>query len=714
MPVVIFNPTVTAAGLAAAMNADTTGIDLAITHVAFGTGAYDPTGAEPALVAEQKRVAIGGGSLVAPTQARILAIWSSAVDVCAISEVGFFAGDILFAVWSRATGGPIGYKTTGVDFVMFNDIKFDGIPAGSITVSIDSSGTPAALAAIIQHETAGDPHAQYELRDATLTALAALVTAANQMVYSTGADTFEMTGLSAFMRTLLDDADQATARATLGAASPADITNAINNLLGAVPGALDTLDELAAALGDDANFSVTMTNALAGKAALSGANFTGQVQVPAGLIIKSQGGVEGGEFHLQKPDSGSLLEGNLCIDLIGNTLRVFEYGGGEHGFLIDLMSCSTGIGSLLITNDNVATLSNKTFISAALTGTSTAPTAAFGTNTTQLANTAFVQAAVAAILDSTPDALNTLNELAAALGDDANFATNVNNALAQRVRKDASSELAAGVIIGALTNSNSGMPTIVGEHTYVVRGNGVGPALMTFHRPGVYASYFGLDTDNIWKVGGWSAGSVAYALLHEGNYTSYSPSLVGGGASGTWGIGITGNAATATKASTLALGGGDGLAMTFNWTGQVGQPTWLWGSDEGTTHQVYNPSNFNVNYATSAGTVTDNAITVAKLGTTEKKQIAKAWVNFDGTLSGTITPRASHNVSSVTKTTTGDYTVNFSVAMPDANYTPVGMSLFDRFIGIYSMSTTAVRVVNRNGGGTSYDSTTIAVAVFGN
>jgi len=63
----------------------------------------------------------------------------------------------------------------------------------------------------------------------------------------------------------------------------------------------------------------------------------------------------------------------------------------------------------------------------------------------------------------------------------------------------------------------------------------------------------------------------------------------------------------------------------------------------------------------------DGAVTAAKLGTTEQKQIAKAWVNFNGTTSpGTI--RSSYNVSSVTKNGTGDYTVNFASAMADANY----------------------------------------------
>jgi hypothetical protein len=68
--------------------------------------------------------------------------------------------------------------------------------------------------------------------------------------------------------------------------------------------------------------------------------------------------------------------------------------------------------------------------SAALTGTPTAPTAGAGTNTTQLATTAFVSAAVANVIDSAPGALDTLNELAAAIADDANFSTTITNSIA--------------------------------------------------------------------------------------------------------------------------------------------------------------------------------------------------------------------------------------------------------------------------------------------
>jgi hypothetical protein len=54
--------------------------------------------------------------------------------------------------------------------------------------------------------------------------------------------------------------------------------------------------------------------------------------------------------------------------------------------------------------------------------------------------------------------------------------------------------------------------------------------------------------------------------------------------------------------------------------------------------------------------------------------IAKAWVNFDGT--GTPAIRASFNVSSITDNGTGDYTVNFTTAMPNANYAVAGIAMY--------------------------------------
>ncbi|MBJ9137855.1 phage tail protein, partial [Citrobacter farmeri] len=87
-----------------------------------------------------------------------------------------------------------------------------------------------------------------------------------------------------------------------------------------------------------------------------------------------------------------------------------------------------------------ATKASPTF-----TGMPKAPTAAAGNNSTQLANTAFVQAAIAALVASSPAALDTLNELAAALGNDPNFATTMTNALAGKMDKTANGKDIADV-----------------------------------------------------------------------------------------------------------------------------------------------------------------------------------------------------------------------------------------------------------------------------
>lgn len=81
---------------------------------------------------------------------------------------------------------------------------------------------------------------------------------------------------------------------------------------------------------------------------------------------------------------------------------------------------------------------------------------------------------------------------------------------------------------GSLTVSGGGAGTFSGSTGVIgqaggtskleVRANsGTDAAYMTFHRPNSFAAYFGLDTDNTWRVGGYSYGAVSYRLLHEGN-----------------------------------------------------------------------------------------------------------------------------------------------------------------------------------------------------
>jgi hypothetical protein len=93
----------------------------------------------------------------------------------------------------------------------------------------------------------------------------------------------------------------------------------------------------------------------------------------------------------------------------------------------------------------------------------------------------------------------------------------------------------------------------------------------------------------------------------------------------------------------------------------------------------------------------------------------RAWVNFNGT--GTVAIRASGNVSSITDNGTGDYTVNFTTAMPDANYAVVGSGATNttanaRSVMPFEYSTTSVRIRTRSGSDGLADLLFANVAIF--
>jgi hypothetical protein len=96
--------------------------------------------------------------------------------------------------------------------------------------------------------------------------------------------------------------------------------------------------------------------------------------------------------------------------------------------------------------------------------------------------------------------------------------------------------------------------------------------------------------------------------------------------------------------------------------------------------------------------------------------MARAWVNFNGT--GTVAIRASVNVSSITDNGTGDYTVNFATAMPDANYSCVITGENTTFNNSYTwvkaggtQSASAVAMLSVGGAGL-FDSARMNVVVF--
>jgi hypothetical protein len=115
--------------------------------------------------------------------------------------------------------------------------------------------------------------------------------------------------------------------------------------------------------------------------------------------------------------------------------------------------------------------------------------------------------------------------------------------------------------------------------------------------------------------------------------------------------------------------------------------------------------------ANTPPTVQDSAGT--QIGT-----FCRAWVNFNGT--GTVAIRASFNVSSITDNGTGDYTVNFTNALPDANYSVVtggtrsdgAQSTILGLITTTTPSTTVARVFNKDDSGSANDALYACVAIF--
>jgi hypothetical protein len=98
--------------------------------------------------------------------------------------------------------------------------------------------------------------------------------------------------------------------------------------------------------------------------------------------------------------------------------------------------------------------------------------------------------------------------------------------------------------------------------------------------------------------------------------------------------------------------------------------------------------------------------------------LCRAWVNFNGT--GTVAIRASGNVTSITDNGTGDYTVNFTTAMPDTNYACCGMSTYRGVVVTFNLNTTSGGVapatgsvrINSSTASADFDSPLITVGVF--
>jgi hypothetical protein len=211
---------------------------------------------------------------------------------------------------------------------------------------------------------------------------------------------------------------------------------------------------------------------------------------------------------------------------------------------------------------------------------------------------------------------------------------------------------------------------------------------------------------------------------NNGVLQSYDFQVLTTGFSYTFATGIT--TLIAQPAGTLATGTitmpgspADGMVVTITTTQEVTALTISGnaGQSIGGTQTTQLPANSALSFVYRLSNTTWYKSSGSALGNvgTAPLYAARAWVNFNGT--GTVAIRASGNVSSITDNGTGNYTVNFTTAMPDANYTATGMcndngntsSIMYRTGGLFS--TTQLQVSTGAGGGLA-DNANCLVAIF--
>lgn len=109
-------------------------------------------------------------------------------------------------------------------------------------------------------------------------------------------------------------------------------------------------------------------------------------------------------------------------------------------------------------------------------------------------------------------------------------------------------------------------------------------------------------------------------VIHNGNISSQSVSSASTATTAT----------TATTAAKLGRSGDTNTPMTFNWSGQSGQPSWLWGGSDGTNMYVYNPSNFSVKRTKELNYATDTTDINSANGNGWYSVAQAANANYDG------------------------------------------------------------------------------------
>ncbi len=329
--------TITDAGRQAIINASNTGTEkVEIKSVGIGSSYYITSPEQTDIHDEIKRITSIGGAVISPDTIHVSAKDDSP-DEYVVHTVGLYTDkNILFAVYSRrmpiinkssATvmliSSDITFKSLDTANITFGDVVFINPPASESVVGVSRFATAEEVEegldpaiAVSAKRLKGELDKKANLDSPNLTGTPTAPTTAES-------DNSQKIATTAFIKQVLlayaklaspnftgkptaPTADQSSNDTQL--ATTAFVRSAIAALVDSSPGALDTLNELAAALGDDPNFATTMTNALAGKQPLDGTltNLSGKdvpallqylglgetINLAAGALQKDQNGAD--------------------------------------------------------------------------------------------------------------------------------------------------------------------------------------------------------------------------------------------------------------------------------------------------------------------------------------------------------------------------------------------------------------------------------------
>lgn len=411
--------TMTDAGRQELVNANKTGTNkVEIVSVGLGSRYYVTSTSQTNITNEIKRLTTIGGKVVSPDTIHVTAKDDSK-DEYVVHTIGLYTNKgALFAVYSQEQAiinkasstialisSDIAIKTLDTKNITFGDIEFINPPATETVVGVArfaneqeiEAGTDDSLAvsakrlkqAIVKHEQSRNHP------DATLT--------------------------------------------SKGFVQLSSATNSASETLAATPKAVKAAYDLANAkyTAQDA------TTARKGIVQLSSAtNSTSETLAATPKAVKAAYDLAAGKAPSNHTHSWEQITN---VPVASLTVRgITQLSSATNSTSETLAATPKAVKAVMDETNKKAPLNSP-----ALTGTPTTPTAPKGTNNTQIASTAYVMAAIAALVDSSPDALNTLNELAAALGNDPNFATTMTNALAGKQPKDATLTALAGLATSA-------------------------------------------------------------------------------------------------------------------------------------------------------------------------------------------------------------------------------------------------------------------------